>query len=334
MDLGIQPFPRSAVVVLGECSERRRDVLRYVRIGMLAGFAVILVMLVDLPLLRRSIAEARWRIFIVGAALTPLIYLIRSVRLQYLLREGGKDVALADCARVSVVGVAMSLVLPGGSGDVAKSYYGYHLTGIREEMLSTSVVEKMIGLFSVFILGAVSFVWVDETFIQAVSFAGILVVGVLLLAPGILPWKTLAAVVRRVLRRELDPGRLRRGASLGGRPIGIALGLSMAIWGVTIVQLYFFAHAFGAHVSMAYLFSVYPLVVVMSNVPVTAGSVGTFEGGIVFFFHRAGVEPTVSLPVAFAVRVVTQVGPPAAGRGCRWWVKYAPGAAPERPAAS
>ena len=126
------------------------------RLIVLSMFAIILYRIVDVTLLIQALQHIRL-ISIVAAILLYFISIaIRAYRWELILNKDGKRLTLQDAYVISLIGVALNMFVPATLGDIAKSYYGYKIYGIKEEMLSTSLVDKMFAFCALFLMGAFS----------------------------------------------------------------------------------------------------------------------------------------------------------------------------------
>jgi len=126
-------------------------------------FINILLSLIILGLIIHSLDLSKWhklikcisiKWLIVAAILSFIQILFRAIRWWIILLTKGVKLSTTTVFLLTTVGSALNLIIPAGGGELAKSYYGYRLFGLKEEMLSSVVVDKLLGLFSIFLLGS------------------------------------------------------------------------------------------------------------------------------------------------------------------------------------
>jgi uncharacterized protein (TIRG00374 family) len=95
-------------------------------------------------------------ILLVFVSIIPRVY-----RWLLLMRTGDDGVSISfwDSFKITLVGLALNIVSPGGSGDILKSYYGYQWTGIKERMVAISLYDKLIAVLSLGIIAGVGFLY-------------------------------------------------------------------------------------------------------------------------------------------------------------------------------
>lgn len=129
------------------------------------GLAILLVMALSIDFsiaFRYSDNLASWAgltLFLLAfATLIP-----RTWRWQLLVNDQqNRKVSFANSFKFQLVGTALNLVLPSGGGDVVKSYFAYHWTGIKERMLAVSLYDKILAVASLSILSLFAFLYTNR----------------------------------------------------------------------------------------------------------------------------------------------------------------------------
>ena len=71
----------------------------------------------------------------------------------------GISITFWDSFKITLVGLALNIISPAGSGDVLKSYYGYQWTGVKERMVAVSLYDKLIAILSLGLIAVVGFLY-------------------------------------------------------------------------------------------------------------------------------------------------------------------------------
>ncbi|MBU0764624.1 MAG: flippase-like domain-containing protein, partial [Bacteroidetes bacterium] len=72
----------------------------------------------------------------------------RAFRWYLIMNDMVRRVSFFPALKLLFIGQSLNIVLPAGTGDLFKSYYGYKWTGIRERMLTVSLFDKTIAIAS------------------------------------------------------------------------------------------------------------------------------------------------------------------------------------------
>jgi uncharacterized membrane protein YbhN (UPF0104 family) len=114
---------------------------------------VILSTMINFQLLREALLQVKGGLVALAVAIYLVNIAIRAYRLQVLLNKDSKRITLKDAYLITLIGAALNMVIPATMGDIGRSYYGYKMYGIKEEMLSATLLDKIFALNSLFLLG-------------------------------------------------------------------------------------------------------------------------------------------------------------------------------------
>lgn len=264
-----------------------------------------------------------WR-FLAGALVVTLVAVVLSFCRWYLLvRALGLPFTLREAIRLGFVGYLLNFTLSVVGGDVIKSVaIAHRQPGRRTAAVATVVVDRIIGLYALFTVGAVAslFMPFDRlsgeqaaaalrvcqmtqilTLVGAVGFA-------LVLLPGLttLPlWEALGRIpkVGTAITAVMDSIRMyRRQPGL----LALTLAISVGTHSLNAVAIYLLARAFqGEDPSLAANFIIAPIAMVGKAAPLPGG-LGAFEGAFAFMYQALsppGVYRVQGLVIALAFRV-------------------------------
>ena len=279
------------------------------------SLAIVVVLVVPLNPGRFAgvFSDLRWGPLWGAAGLLVVSLGVRAWRWRLLFEDGAHRISFPDAMWLLLAGAALNLVLPASSGDVVKGYFGYRWSGVKERMLSISVVDKVIALGSVGLLGALAALaqgqWVYGLLSACVLVPSVMFLALPRLMEGRVLWERLLRGVTRLVRGKVDFVSLMGHVELGGKRLVPAIVLSVVGWLITYVQLYLCFRAAGAWPALGYVYMVAPLITLVRLFPLTLGGVGSDEAAIYFFFRPLGLSFETVLAAALLYRGVALLLP-------------------------
>lgn len=261
--------------------------------------------------LRQSVAYWPW--WLAGIALTWVGLLAASLRWYLLIRGQGVELSAIRVFRIFFIGQFFNSFLPGScGGDVVRAYYIFSESPLkRTEAMSTVVADRGIGLLTLIGFSCLMLVWRLPDLLQdpraqmAVAVMFGLMMGAVVL---------LIALFHRNLFEQYALFKRLLGFSAAGaiiRRVYNAFYLYRAqprtlIWSVllsllNLAGLTFACAAFGQslslEVSLLEYFTLFPVITVVSAIPITPGALGVREGlfAELFAITGTGIAAAVSL---------------------------------------
>jgi uncharacterized protein (TIRG00374 family) len=231
---------------------------------------------------------------IVFVLVAPAIF-VRAWRWHYILKRKNIYVSLATMYRITFIGSALNLFLPGGAGDVARSYYGWQSLGHKEAMLASAFSDKVVALFSLCILGFVCALNIRADEMAWVSALLAIPLGLLLYGRWRYPWVIVSRLFRRFLKREFDADKLIDIFHMDERTLGVTVLVSLIGWIITNATYYYACLTFSKNADLWYISAIAPLINLMRIVPVTVSGLGSADALIVVLFNTMGVLQSESL---------------------------------------
>jgi len=239
--------------------------------------------------------------------------LARAWRWYYLLIRRGIPVSLASITNATFIGMALNLFLPASAGDVVRSYYGWQQYGHKEEMLATSLSDKFVALFSLFLLGAIGGFICGDTRLALLATALTVPAGVILLVPVRWLWKMLAVLAKKVLNRDLDVDLLVRSFHMSLPTFFGALFISIVGWMITNLMYFLAVWAVGARIGMGYTFAIAPMINILRMLPISISGLGSADALMVQLLGGVGIQKHVTLAASMIVNLTLIVLPGAIG---------------------
>lgn len=219
----------------------------------------------------------------------PVSLIIRSARWQILMNDKSateSSVTHRESFKYLMVGLALNLVLPAGTGDIAKSYFGYKWTGIKEKMFAVSLFDKLIGISSLAFL-AIYLLYSDFDLI----YIGVIVVSVLpvlilinynrLIKFQVLKW-LLEILDRKIKKFSFQD--LAEQFTFSNKSIYISLALSVVGFLFTYCILFFCFRAFELGISLDTTIAKGPILTLGRLFPFTLNGLGSDEAIMMYVF--------------------------------------------------
>jgi len=236
-------------------------------------------------------------------ALMPFAVLSRAWRWWYILRQKHIMIPLMTMWRVTFIGMALNLILPGSMGDVARSYYGWRSAGNKEAMLASALLDKVIALFTLCLLGAFCAWLIGSVPLVLLSTLLALPLTLLLLLPKFMPWWLVVFLCRKLLKRDFQVERLQATFKLERRTLLICIIISLIGWLFTNAMYYFACLAFTRSISFGYVYAVAPLINLIRIVPISISGLGPADLLILFLFGLTGLDESTSLMASMTINV-------------------------------
>ena len=291
---------------------KSKFLLTIIRLGVFGAFLLILARLIDIQLLQEIVPQIN--LAILGCAV-PLYLLnmgIRAYRWEIIINNRKKRLSFKDAYLVTLIGAALNLFIPASLGDIAKSYYGYKMYGIKEEVLVTSILDKMFALCALFALGAVSAGLMGYRILAIFSGGMAVAIGIFLGIPRYIPWNMLNKVLR-LLKKTLDVQKLLNASMFSPLLKVVLLGISVGAWIFNACYFYVLCSAFPVRISLKYVLLIMPLLLLVRLFPFTINSIGPKEVVLVYLFGMIGVNSTLSVTISLTSNHISSIIPEGIG---------------------
>jgi len=258
-------------------------------------FCIFFFRTIDWPKLGKAVAEARWQLVALAAAVNFIHLLAKAGRWGVLLSPVGR-VGLLPLFRYTLGGYAASNILPARFGEVLRVFYlrphGIPAAGAA----GVQVLEKVYEVVGLMVL-LVPLPFVLELPPAASKTIGVVVAGGLI-AVAVMGWM---ALHHRIPRQGLL-ARIGEGMAVLRRPREalLALGLSVLVWCLDAVEVMLVMAAVGLPPGFFAALLVLLFVNFAIAAPSTPAQVGIFEAGAVFALHKILGAP-LEASLAFAL---------------------------------
>ena len=275
-----------------------------------------------------------WDLLAEAFGLTLVAVTLTIVRWHWLMRALALPIGLRDALRLGFLGFLLNFVSFGSvGGDLFKAVFvARELHGHRAEAVATVVVDRLVGLFGVFLLASMAIVatgaWAAET---ADGVRMIYRIAFVCTAIGSADCNrnVVAARIPRGMRSNADLAGLPRIGSICERLIAavrryrskawvlaLALGLTLAAQWLFAVSFYFVSAGLLEHPpSLASHMVIVPLAMIAGIVPLPMSGLGAVEGVYEFMYQNipqaiegaSAILPSVGMGtlVSLAYRIVS-----------------------------
>ncbi|MCF7957430.1 MAG: flippase-like domain-containing protein [Phycisphaerae bacterium] len=284
-----------------------------IQVSLSAILVCFLISRLDLGDFANTIRTVDGLVFVGLCVLLVPGFLVRGYRWKLIFDDGPEKVSLWDSLWLLMVGLGLNLFLPASSGDIAKSFFAYKWSGVKERMLSTSLFDKIIALGSVAIIGVPAALYRGQFRYAGLSLVLMAVMIVMILTPLLavkIPGvnKSLEKMTH-MARGKLNFLDVIKALGVSPRVVLYAIALSVAGWLITYAQFYLAFKCVNAPVDVLYVFTVAPFITLARLFPFTLNGLGTDEMVICYFFKQAGLELETIIAAAIMFRLVTILAP-------------------------
>lgn len=247
----------------------------------------------------------------VGVALYLTSQYVSSYRWQFLCAPLHFNLALREFFDYYMIGMFLSLFLPGAiGGDVGRMYYlAKRCNRKKREALLTLLAERGVGLVAVLIMTSVLCLLPVTAPIPAViRYAMVAMAGVALLG-----YLALRVFPVQRLAEKFQPLSLLAQAEIYWKDTPLltkSVAISFVIQALIISIQVLIAHALGMEVPFLYLVAVYGIVGLISVIPISFNGIGVREGAYTSLFQFIGIPAETGLAFAlywFLISVLTSL---------------------------
>jgi len=252
----------------------------------------------NLPLIVANLKRLNVWLFLVNFLILPFSILIRSYRWTLILNNDERKITLYDSFILSWIGLALNLVLPASTGEVARAYYGYKKLGIKEEMLSSSLTDKLVGLIAIFVVGGISSAVFGLYQVALLSLIVVTIFSIFVYVPRAVPWGILNKLLDRFFKFQFDYHKLIDGATMSFNVKVSTMTLSLIAWVITFFQFFLVGRMFAVDVSFLYVLAVAPIIAIAKVFPLTLSGLGSQEAIVVYLFGLTGIKASSALLVS------------------------------------
>lgn len=283
-----------------------------IRLSVFIVFVLILSRMIDVDLLKKAIQHVRPEIVLLAMFLYFGNIGIRAYRWEKIFNRNPKQISFKDAYMMTLIGIALNIFIPATFGDIVRSYYGYRLYGVKEEMLSTALVDKIFALGSLFLLGSVSGYIMGYSVLSTVSLVSAVLTFVPLTYPSLVPWNIVNTILR-VFKKSLNIEKLLKAFTLPCVLKLYVMGISVVGWLCTCIFFYILCSAFPVKISLGYIILIMPLLIIIRLFPFTVNALGPMEVAVIYFFGIIGINSTLAVLISLSSNIISSIIPGSIG---------------------
>ena len=258
----------------------------------------------------------------IGFLLMGLLPLTTGYRWQLLMRVQGVNLGFWQCVRLTLLGFFLDNFIPGSTGgDVAKAYYAARRAHRKAEAAVSVFVDRFVGLFALATLSGIAVVVsLGRPEVAQAGWVVLIFLGGVFLASLVFFSRRIRKVLRfdaiiarlpfqRIVQRCDEAVFLYRYHKMA---VVWAIGLSVLTQASAVVSMWLIGRGMGVRGSEGVLglypyFVYFPVIMMVSAIPVSPGGVGWREGTFAFFLSLAGVPAGMGAALAVVYRVTRMI---------------------------
>lgn len=303
---------------------KRKPIITFLRFAIPLAIIAFLLFDVDREQVRRLWERPKnWSLLAAGFGLVMAAVLMTFVRWYALVRALGLPFRIADALRLSFLGYLFNFIGAGSvGGDLFKAVFiAREQPGRRTEAVATVVLDRVIGMYLLFVVASLGILVSDISHTTAVVRAmcqltlwltvmGTVVILVLLLprfGRGVLPKRVRQLpAVGPVLARTVGALQVYR-QKLG--VLALVAAMSLSVHAMFSVALYLVGAAlYDQPPTLGQHFIIVPLAMCAGGLPITPAGLGTFEVAMEQLYTLVSTTTDADgLMVALAYRLMTIV---------------------------
>ena len=291
---------------------RTRFLLTALKILFSGGLLYWLVHDLELKQVGLVIADANIGLLSLAFMMFFLGYLITALRWRMLLSAQGVHARIGFLVQSFMVAIFFNNLLPSTiGGDVVRIYDSWRLGNSRSGAASVVIVDRLTGLLALASYALIT-VLAARQLADLVPALPALVLGATLAVGGLAwfvffaPRQLYRSLEQYLDRRTTQPWRIiAKIASAfsmfsGRRDLLVrAFGLSLLLQLNVIVHFIIVSRALGIDIPVLAMFTVIPLSIFVTMLPVSINGIGLREGVFVFFFSAYGIDAVEAIAFAW-----------------------------------
>jgi hypothetical protein len=290
----------------------------YLRLAFGISLLIILVRIVDFRHLILTLLSVKPHLMAMGLLTMMLNFLLKTYKWASILWIQKPHIPLIPLLRFNFISVFLGNFLPTSmSPDIVRIYYiSKHIADPRGA-ISSIVVDRIIGSFSIAIVTILGFLALQQINlfpIRSLVSYGIFAFLLLSVATPLALQNSafLAGTVKlldRCTGRKLSKKVQEMHEHLllyqhQRAAMAKALCISFLNLFMAVLEFYIIAKGFSTEIALSYFFLFIPLAIFLTMLPISLGGIGVLEAAMVFFFSKVGMPAEICLSIALVHRAL------------------------------
>jgi hypothetical protein len=284
----------------------------YLRLVIGLGLLAFMLRKVDFIELNSLFASLQLSYLLLALIVRTMDRLLTTYRWKLLLKTKAISLPYWALLKIDFLSIFCGWVLPSSAGgDIVRGYSLYKLTSKPAEAISSITVDRLISTLSLLLIASLCSLIYYPTVSQGGVLNNNLIIMITFLFIGILIllWNG------PFLKRKLPKIKFLEDNKIGGKVRVLYRSFldyrtyKIVLFGVLILAFisqiirilipYFFSLALGFSIPIVYFFLFIPLIIFLSQIPISIGGIGIREGAFLYFFSLIGVSSTevLALPI-------------------------------------
>lgn len=246
-----------------------------------------------------ALYKANFGLLMAGVGLWILIQLMNVYKWWLLNRAQGISLPYKQLLDVYFIGMFFNSFLPSGfGGDAMRAYEMSRLTRQGGTSTVSVIIDRFTSLYALVLMATVALLFAPEE-LRVIPFPWLLGLDLL----GALGFYALlqGSWIRQILKLPMVASRTRISRFLeeiasstvslraSTRTLFMSLGISLGFQFLSAVEHHFFIKALGIQTPFSSTALFFPILTIVSSLPVTINGLGLREGGYVYFLGLLGV---------------------------------------------
>ena len=282
-----------------------------IRAGFSVGLLGLLFWRMDLRQFSDVYRNMNILLFLTSLLSYLLLFILMSYRWQLLLRVLGIHTSIQRLYKTYLVGVFFNNFFPTAiGGDIIRGYNLYQYTQKGKETAISVIIERFLGSTSLLVIAvaglALSYPWFYDPVLAGLILAAFLVYLIVLFV-------MLTPTTFILIDRFLQKFKIKTlGSKLLKIPEVISIYrssphlllrliiFSLFIQSLAIIIYYILCHSLHLEIPLVYVFLFFPVINIVSMIPISLGGLGIREGISIYLFEKIGVVPAHAMGLSLA----------------------------------
>lgn len=298
---------------------KKKKLLILLKVVVGIGLLVLLIAKIDFEQFKERMKQVPLQSYLLGVAVYMAGMAVRTLRWKLLLDAVKEKLPLSMLIRFQFIGTFFNQFLPTSvGGDGVRIYLLWREKISWEKAVGSVLVERLVGMLMLVLLGLIAagaghhLYQNNWIYLILTALLVIMVAGTLILFSGRVAGLTIQAMNKLGLTRlssifnRFSEG-LRIYRSHPSAVLGVTL-LSFAYQLVVIWLFYYFSRQLGMKLSIWYFLLFVPIIMSVSQVPISPNGTGTREWTCTLLFTGVGAEEAQAVALAICYWLL-QLGP-------------------------